>query len=108
MVTFCLLVAPLPFTFKKKLFTFLSTSPIIAKVAYGLKISFMYAQLSMRIVVQFIDQSLSDSSPFSSSTRSKGCSEWPQRLILQSKGRAVLYRTSEQIPTSLLGSSSTS
>ncbi|KAG2357736.1 B-cell receptor-associated protein 31-like-domain-containing protein [Suillus spraguei] len=42
MVTFCLLVAPLPFTVRKKLFRFLSESPIIAKVAYGLKISFIF------------------------------------------------------------------
>lgn len=49
MVTFCLLVAPLPFTFRKKLFTFLSTSPIIAKVAYGLKISFIF------VAILFVD-----------------------------------------------------
>jgi hypothetical protein len=42
MVTFCLLVSPLPFTVRKKLFRFLSESPIVAKVAYGLKISFMF------------------------------------------------------------------
>ncbi|TFK29134.1 B-cell receptor-associated 31-like protein [Coprinopsis marcescibilis] len=42
MVTFCLLVAPLPYTIRKKLFRFLSNSPIIAKVAYGLKISFIF------------------------------------------------------------------
>ncbi|KAG1842376.1 B-cell receptor-associated protein 31-like-domain-containing protein [Suillus subalutaceus] len=42
MITFCLLVSPLPFTVRKKLFRFLSESPIIAKVAYGLKISFIF------------------------------------------------------------------
>lgn len=42
MATFCILVAPLPFPVRKRLFTFLSTSTIVAKVAYGLKISFMY------------------------------------------------------------------
>ncbi|KAG2039067.1 B-cell receptor-associated protein 31-like-domain-containing protein [Suillus americanus] len=42
MVTFCLLVSPLPFTVRKKLFRFLSESPIVAKVAYGLKISFIF------------------------------------------------------------------
>ncbi len=41
MVTFCLLVAPLPYGLKKRLFTFLTESKIVAKVAYGLKISFM-------------------------------------------------------------------
>ncbi|KAG6334549.1 hypothetical protein ID866_4546 [Astraeus odoratus] len=41
MGTFCILVFPLPYTVRKKLFRFLSESPIVAKVAYGLKISFM-------------------------------------------------------------------
>jgi len=42
MVTFCLLVAPLPFAIKKRVFTFLSESFVVAKIAYGLKISFMW------------------------------------------------------------------
>ncbi|KAG2150997.1 endoplasmic reticulum protein [Suillus bovinus] len=42
MITFCLLVSPLPFTIRKKIFRFLSESPIVAKVAYGLKISFIF------------------------------------------------------------------
>lgn len=42
MATFCVLVAPMPYTLKKKLFTFLSTSPVVAKIAYGLKISFIF------------------------------------------------------------------
>jgi predicted unusual protein kinase regulating ubiquinone biosynthesis (AarF/ABC1/UbiB family) len=42
MVTFCVLVFPLPYTVRKKLFRFLSESPIVAKVAYGLKISFIF------------------------------------------------------------------
>jgi B-cell receptor-associated protein 31 len=41
MVTFCLLVAPLPYAIRKKLFSFLSESFIVAKIAYALKISFM-------------------------------------------------------------------
>jgi hypothetical protein len=43
MASFCIFVAPLPSKVRRKLFRFLSESPIIAKVAYGLKISFMYA-----------------------------------------------------------------
>jgi B-cell receptor-associated protein 31 len=43
MVTFCFLVFPLPHNVRKKVFGFLSESPIVAKVAYGLKISFMCA-----------------------------------------------------------------
>jgi len=45
MVTFCLLVAPLPYAIKKRLFSFLSESPIVAKVAYGLKISFIFVAI---------------------------------------------------------------
>ncbi|KIJ64271.1 hypothetical protein HYDPIDRAFT_112252 [Hydnomerulius pinastri MD-312] len=42
MATFCILVFPLPYTIRKKLFRFLAESPIVAKVAYGLKISFIF------------------------------------------------------------------
>jgi len=45
MVTFCLLVSPLPYTVRKRLFSFLSRSPIIAKIAYGLKISFIFVAI---------------------------------------------------------------
>ncbi|KAG6861804.1 hypothetical protein C0995_011684 [Termitomyces sp. Mi166 len=45
MATFCLLVAPLPYTVRKKVFRFLSESPIIAKVAYVLKISFIFVAI---------------------------------------------------------------
>lgn len=49
MGTFCILVAPLPYRIKKTLFTFLSESVIVAKVAYALKISFMYDLLNLSI-----------------------------------------------------------
>ncbi|KAF8439811.1 B-cell receptor-associated protein 31-like-domain-containing protein [Boletus edulis BED1] len=42
MVTFCILVFPLPYTVRKHLFRFFSESPIVAKIAYGLKISFIF------------------------------------------------------------------
>lgn len=42
MVTFCILISPLPYQVRKKLFHFLSESPIIGKIAYGLKISFLF------------------------------------------------------------------
>ncbi|KAF8174907.1 endoplasmic reticulum protein [Pholiota molesta] len=45
MVTFCLLVAPLPYAIKKRLFAFLTESKIVAKVAYGLKISFIFVAI---------------------------------------------------------------
>ncbi|KAJ4484173.1 endoplasmic reticulum protein [Lentinula edodes] len=42
MVTFTGLVIPFPFVVRKRVFTFLSQSPIVAKVAYGIKISFIF------------------------------------------------------------------
>ncbi|KAG7443328.1 B-cell receptor-associated 31-like protein [Guyanagaster necrorhizus] len=42
MGTFCLIVLPLPHTVKKRVFSFLSTSPFVAKIAYALKISFIF------------------------------------------------------------------
>jgi B-cell receptor-associated protein 31 len=38
MVVFLALIIPMPFTVKRKLFTFLAESPIIAKLQYGLKV----------------------------------------------------------------------
>lgn len=49
MVGFCVLVLPLPFTVRKKLFAFLSENPLVAKAAYGLKISFIF------IAILFVD-----------------------------------------------------
>ncbi|KAF9528753.1 endoplasmic reticulum protein [Crepidotus variabilis] len=45
MGTFCILVAPLPYTIKKRIFSFLSESRLVAKVAYGLKISFIFVAI---------------------------------------------------------------
>jgi len=45
MVTFCVLVFPFPLAIKKRLFRFLSQSPIVAKIAYGLKISFIFVAI---------------------------------------------------------------
>lgn len=43
------LIIPLPFTIKRKLFTFISENPIIAKLQYGLKITFIF------ILILFVD-----------------------------------------------------
>ncbi|KAJ7699383.1 endoplasmic reticulum protein [Mycena rosella] len=45
MATFCFLVFPLPHNVRKSVFGFLSQSPIIAKIAYGLKISFIFVAI---------------------------------------------------------------
>jgi len=39
MVVFMALIVPMPFTWKRKLFTFLAESPIVAKIQYGMKVS---------------------------------------------------------------------
>ncbi|KAJ5641990.1 hypothetical protein N7490_005990 [Penicillium lividum] len=49
MGVFLALIVPLPFTIKRKLFTFISESPIIAKLQYGLKITFIF------ILILFLD-----------------------------------------------------
>ncbi|EEH50714.2 uncharacterized protein PADG_06793 [Paracoccidioides brasiliensis Pb18] len=49
MVIFVGLIIPLPFTVKRKLFTFISESPLIAKLQYGMKITFIF------ILILFID-----------------------------------------------------
>ncbi|KAJ8125601.1 hypothetical protein O1611_g8038 [Lasiodiplodia mahajangana] len=49
MTLFMLLVIPLPFTIKRRMFTFLSENPIIAKIQYGLKITFIF------ILILFLD-----------------------------------------------------
>ncbi|KAI1165742.1 B-cell receptor-associated protein 31-like-domain-containing protein [Nemania serpens] len=49
MALFMLLVVPMPFTVKRKMFTFLSENPIIAKIQYGLKITFIF------ILILFLD-----------------------------------------------------
>ncbi|KAI1915403.1 Endoplasmic reticulum transmembrane protein 3 [Ophidiomyces ophidiicola] len=49
MVIFVGLIVPLPFTWKRALFTFISESPIVAKLQYGMKITFIF------ILILFID-----------------------------------------------------
>ncbi|KAF2864844.1 endoplasmic reticulum protein-like protein [Massariosphaeria phaeospora] len=49
MVIFLALIVPLPFTWRRKLFTFVSESPIIAKLQYGMKITFIF------ILILFVD-----------------------------------------------------
>jgi B-cell receptor-associated protein 31 len=42
MVIFLALIVPLPFTWRRKLFTFISESPIIAKLQYGMKVGVLF------------------------------------------------------------------
>ncbi|EMD31071.1 hypothetical protein CERSUDRAFT_120122 [Gelatoporia subvermispora B] len=49
MATFCALVAPLPHALRKRLFRFLSESPLVAKLAYGVKIAFIF------VAILFVD-----------------------------------------------------
>jgi cell division protein FtsB len=49
MSVFMLLIVPLPYTWKRKLFNFISENPLIAKLQYALKITFIF------ILILFID-----------------------------------------------------
>ncbi|KAI5809383.1 B-cell receptor-associated protein 31-like-domain-containing protein [Pyronema omphalodes] len=49
MSIFLLLVFPLPFTWRKKTFEFISHNPVIAKLQYGMKITFIF------ILILFVD-----------------------------------------------------
>ncbi|KAK6508090.1 hypothetical protein TWF506_010194 [Arthrobotrys conoides] len=46
---FMVLICPLPLTWRRQMFTFISTNPLIAKLQYGLKITFIF------ILILFID-----------------------------------------------------
>lgn len=49
MVIFVSLIVPMPLAVRRKLFTFLSESPLIAKLQYGMKITFIF------ILILFVD-----------------------------------------------------
>ncbi|KAM7224361.1 endoplasmic reticulum transmembrane protein 3 [Rhypophila decipiens] len=49
MALFMLLIIPLPFTIRRRMFTFISENPLVAKLQYGLKITFIF------ILILFID-----------------------------------------------------
>jgi len=49
MAVFALLIVPMPFSWRRKIFVFLSENPLIAKLQYGLKITFIF------IMILFID-----------------------------------------------------
>ncbi|KAF2458191.1 BAP31 domain protein [Lineolata rhizophorae] len=49
MVVFMSLIVPLPFKLKRKLFAFISESPLIARLQYGLRITFIF------ILILFLD-----------------------------------------------------
>ncbi|RDL33078.1 putative B-cell receptor-associated protein [Venustampulla echinocandica] len=49
MALFMLLIVPLPFTIRRKMFNFISESPLVAKLQYGMKITFIF------ILILFID-----------------------------------------------------
>lgn len=49
MSIFMLLILPLPFTWRKKMFRFISESALVAKLQYGMKITFIF------ILILFVD-----------------------------------------------------
>jgi len=51
-ITFLFIVFPMPFAVKKNIFTFLSNSPIVGKMVYALKISFIFIGILFLDAVQ--------------------------------------------------------
>ncbi|TIB02045.1 hypothetical protein E3P89_01266 [Wallemia ichthyophaga] len=51
-LTFLVLVAPMPFAFKQRFFKFLSTNPLVAKLQYSLKISLIFTSILFFDAVQ--------------------------------------------------------
>jgi B-cell receptor-associated protein 31 len=49
MALFVTLIVPLPFKIKRGLFTFISENPLVAKLQYGMKITFIF------ILILFVD-----------------------------------------------------
>lgn len=49
MLVFVALIIPMPFDLKRKLFVFISENPLVAKIQYGLKITFIF------ILILFVD-----------------------------------------------------
>ena len=49
MSIFMLLILPLPFTWRKKMFQVISESALVAKLQYGMKITFIF------ILILFVD-----------------------------------------------------
>lgn len=52
MVTFCVIVSPLPHSVRRRFFRFLAESPIVAKLAYGVKIAFIFVGILFIDAVQ--------------------------------------------------------
>jgi len=69
MALFVSLIIPMPFTMKRKLFTFISSSPLVAKVQYGMKVSKRKHSGDSQQAMLTLTRSLSSSSSSSSSTR---------------------------------------
>jgi len=86
MSLFMLLIVPLPFTWRRKLFTFISESPLIAKLQYGMKITFIF------ILILFIDSvnrvyrvQLELAAASESNQQSRGTIIGPERMEVQAR-----------------------
>ena len=102
MITFCVLVAPLPYTIRKRLFKFLSESFIIAKIAYGLKISFMLVSLRLVPLTALPDRfQRKVSSLFYSQMPFNACSASQPSLTWPGQGKDQSPRVPAPRPTSL-------
>lgn len=88
MVVFVGLIVPLPYRMKRKLFTFISESPIVAKIQYGMKVRAQGTPVGCLELTKEPRRSHSSSFSSSSSTASTGYTE--SKLSLQPIQRMVV------------------
>ena len=50
MTLFMLLIVPLPYSMKRRLFTFISESPLVAKAQYALKVRLIPKRLALVLI----------------------------------------------------------
>lgn len=68
MVVFVGLIIPLPYKIKRKLFTFISESPIVAKIQYGMKVGKQHSPAASNTLMGYACRSHLSSFSFSSLT----------------------------------------
>lgn len=73
MAIFMALIVPLPFTWRRKLFTFISENPLIAKLQYGMKITFIFILILFIDSVNRVYRVQVELSAFSKSDNQRGC-----------------------------------
>ena len=88
MALFMLLILPLPFTWRRKLFTFISESALVAKLQYGMKVRSLEKFALIDAMLSIGCRSSSSPSSFSSSTASTESIVFRPKALLLVMARA--------------------